>query len=91
MRDRFLNHFYFGTESYNSRVSPAFNRAANPFGDVCGGQRQRLKAFLGSDSGDWDVPDITTVTANAYSMAEHEIIQEFPLQICGHSPLWKMV
>ncbi|MEH1902013.1 MAG: amidohydrolase family protein [Nostoc sp.] len=73
VRDRFLNHFYFGTESDDTRVSQAFNRAANPFGD-------RVKAFLGSDSGHWDVPDITAVTANAYSMAEHEIITEEDLR-----------
>ncbi len=69
VRDRFLNHFYFGTESDDSRVAQAFNRAALPFGD-------RVKAFLGSDSGHWDVPDITTVTANAYSLVEQEIITE---------------
>ncbi|MEH1841294.1 MAG: hypothetical protein V7L20_21685 [Nostoc sp.] len=73
VRDRFLNYFYFGTESDDTRVSQAFNRAANPFGD-------RIKAFLGSDSGHWDVPDITAVTANAYSMAEHEIITEEDLR-----------
>lgn len=75
-----MNHFYFGTESDDTRVSQAFNRAANPFGDACGGQSQRVKAFLGSDSGHWDVPDITAVTANAYSMAEHEIITEEDLR-----------
>jgi hypothetical protein len=73
VRDRFLNHFYFGTESDDTRVAQAFNRAANPFGD-------RVKAFLGSDSGHWDVPDITTVTANAYSMVEQEIITEEDLR-----------
>ena len=35
-----------------------------------------IKAFLGSDSGHWDVPDITAVTANAYSMVERGIITE---------------
>lgn len=42
VRDRFLNHFYFGTESDDTRVAQAFNRKALPFGD-------RVKAFLGSD------------------------------------------
>ncbi|MBR8838856.1 MAG: amidohydrolase family protein [Stigonema ocellatum SAG 48.90 = DSM 106950] len=73
VRDRFLNHFYFGTESDDTRVAHAFNRAALPFGDC-------VKAFLGSDSGHWDVPDITTVTANAYSLAEREIITEADLR-----------
>ena len=69
VRDRFNNHFYFGNESDDTRVAQAFNRKANPFGD-------RVKAFLGSDSGHWDVPDITAVTANTYSMVEREIITE---------------
>lgn len=73
VRDRFLNHFYFGTESDDTRVASAFNMKANPFGD-------RVKAFLGSDSGHWDVPDITAVTANAYSMVEREIITEEDLR-----------
>jgi hypothetical protein len=73
VRDRFLNHFYFGTESDDTRVSQAFNRAALPFGD-------RVKAFLGSDAGHWDVPDITSVTANAYNMVEREIISEEDLR-----------
>ena len=70
---RFLNHFYFGTESDDTRVAHAYNGKANPFGD-------RVKAFLGSDSGHWDVPDITAVTANAYSMVEREIITEEDLR-----------
>jgi predicted TIM-barrel fold metal-dependent hydrolase len=73
VRDRFLNHFYFGTESDDTRVASAFNTKANPFGD-------RVKAFLGSDSGHWDVPDITAVTANAYSLVEHGIITEEDLR-----------
>jgi hypothetical protein len=73
VRDRFLNHFYFGTESDDTRVASAFNTKANPFGD-------RVKAFLGSDSGHWDVPDITAVTANAYSLVEHDIITEEDLR-----------
>jgi predicted TIM-barrel fold metal-dependent hydrolase len=73
VRERFLNHFYFGTESDDTRVSHAFNRKANPFGD-------RVKAFLGSDSGHWDVPDITAVVANSYSFVERDIITEEDLQ-----------
>ncbi len=73
VRDRFLNHFYFGTESDDTRVASAFNRKANPFGD-------RVKAFLGSDSGHWDVPDITAVVSNSYSFVEREIITEEDLR-----------
>ncbi|MHC5859610.1 amidohydrolase family protein [Nostoc sp.] len=73
IRDRFLNHFYFGTESDDTRVAQAFNRKANPYGD-------RVKAFLGSDSGHWDVPDITAIAANTYSMVERKIITEEDLQ-----------
>ncbi len=73
VRDRFLNHFYFGTESDDTRVAYAFHQKANPFGD-------RVKAFLGSDSGHWDVPDITAVTSNAYSMVERGILTEEDLR-----------
>ena len=73
VRDRFLNHFYFGTESDDTRVAHAFNRKANPYG-------VRIKAFLGSDSGHWDVPDITAVTANSYSFVERGILTEVDLR-----------
>ncbi|MBW4596576.1 MAG: amidohydrolase [Brasilonema angustatum HA4187-MV1] len=73
VRDRFLNHFYFGTESDDTRVAYAFHQKANPFGD-------RVKAFLGSDSGHWDVPDITAVTSNAYSFVERGILSEEDLR-----------
>lgn len=73
VRDRYLNHFYFGTESDDTRVAYAFHQKANPFGD-------RVKAFLGSDSGHWDVPDITAVVSNAYSLVEREIISEEDLR-----------
>lgn len=73
IRDRFLNHFYFGTESDDTRVGAAFNRKANPFGD-------RVKAFLASDAGHWDVPDLTAVVSNAYSLLEREILTEEDLR-----------
>jgi predicted TIM-barrel fold metal-dependent hydrolase len=73
VRDRFLNHFYFGTESDDARVAYAFHQKANPYGE-------RVKAFLGSDSGHWDVPDITAVTSNAYSMVERGILSEEDLR-----------
>jgi len=73
VRDRFVNNFYFGTESDDTRVAQAFNRKANPYGD-------RIKAFLGSDSGHWDVPDITAIAANSYSLVERKIITEEDLQ-----------
>ena len=73
VRDRFLNHFYFGTESDDIRVAYAYYQKANPYGD-------RVKAFLGSDSGHWDVPDITAVTANAYSFVERGIFSEDDLR-----------
>ena len=73
IRDRFLNHFYFGTESNDTRVAAAFNRKAIPYGD-------RVKAFLGSDSGHWDVPDITAIASNAYSFVERDIISEEDLR-----------
>jgi hypothetical protein len=73
IRDRFLNHFYFGTESDDTRVGAAFNRKANPFGD-------RVKAFLASDAGHWDVPDLTSVVSNSYSLFERGILSEDDLR-----------
>ena len=54
-------------------MGAAFNRNANPFGD-------RVKAFLASDAGHWDVPDLTAVVSNSYSLFEREIISEEDLR-----------
>ena len=51
----------------------ALHHKAIPFGD-------RVKAFLGSDSGDWDVPDITAVAGNAYRMVERGILSQEDLR-----------
>ncbi|BAY06266.1 hypothetical protein H6G54_12965 [Anabaena cylindrica FACHB-243] len=42
------------------KIAHTFNRKAHPFGD-------RVKAFLGSDFGHWDLPDITAVVTNSYT------------------------
>jgi predicted TIM-barrel fold metal-dependent hydrolase len=73
IRDRFLNNFYFGTESDDTRVGAAFNRVANPFGD-------RVKAFLASDAGHWDIPDVTSVVSNSYSLLQRGILNEEDLR-----------
>jgi len=73
IRDRFLNNFYFGTESDDTRVGAAFNRKANPFGD-------QVKAFLASDAGHWDIPDVTSVVSNSYSLLERGILSQEDLR-----------
>jgi hypothetical protein len=36
----------------------------------------RLKAIFSSDIGHWDVPDMTTVLAEAYELVEHGLLNE---------------
>lgn len=66
---RFVPNFYFGVETDDVTVAHAFNTKVNPFG-------ARLNALRGSDSGHWDVPDLTQVLAETWSLVEHEVLSE---------------
>lgn len=66
---RFVPQFYFGTEADDITVVQAFNRHSNPFG-------VRLNALRGSDSGHWDVPDLTQVLAETWGLVERGALQE---------------
>ena len=59
IRDRFVPNFYFGSEADDPTVAYAFNTRVNPLG-------AQLNAFWASDSGHWDVPDLTKVLAGTY-------------------------
>ena len=59
----FVPNFYFGAEADDPTVAHAFNRQANPFG-------VQLNAFWASDSGHWDVPDLTQVLSDTWGLVE---------------------
>lgn len=67
--ERFVPNFYFGAEADDPTVAYAFNKAANPYG-------AQLNAFWASDSGHWDVPDLTAVLAETWRLVEQGAISE---------------
>lgn len=69
IRDRFVPNFYFGAEADDPTVAYAFNDKANPLG-------VRLNAFWASDSGHWDVPDLTHVLADTWKLVENGALSE---------------
>lgn len=69
VRERFIPNFYFGCEADDSSMAWAFNTQVNPFG-------AKLNAFLASDFGHWDVPDITAVLSDVYELFEKGILTE---------------
>ncbi len=69
IRDQFVPNFFFGSEADDPTVAYAFNDKVNPLG-------ARLNAFWASDSGHWDVPDLTEVLAETWSLVERGAITE---------------
>jgi predicted TIM-barrel fold metal-dependent hydrolase len=69
IRDRFVPNFYFGAEADDPTVAYAFNTKVNPFGAT-------LNAFWASDSGHWDVPDLTATLAETYRLVETGALTE---------------
>ena len=69
IRDRFVPNFYFGAEADDPSVAHAFNTRANPLG-------VQLNAFWASDSGHWDVPDLTKVLAETWALVEKGALTE---------------
>jgi predicted TIM-barrel fold metal-dependent hydrolase len=67
IRDLFVPNFFFGCEADDPLNAWAFDTRVNPFG-------ARLGAVLSSDSGHWDVPDMTEVLEEAYELVENELI-----------------
>jgi len=72
--DRFVPNFYFGAEADDPSVAFAFQKRINPFG-------VSLNAFWGSDSGHWDVPDLTSVLADTWALVERGALSEDEIQI----------
>ena len=61
----FFSRFFFGCEADDRLTAVAFNRKLHQHGIA-------LQAFFSSDIGHFDVPDITTVVAEAYELVEDE-------------------
>jgi predicted TIM-barrel fold metal-dependent hydrolase len=69
IRDRWVPNFYFGNEADDRTVAAAFNTKVNPLG-------VKVNALWSSDSGHWDVPDITQVLSDSWKLVEEEVISE---------------
>jgi predicted TIM-barrel fold metal-dependent hydrolase len=69
IRDRFVPNFYFGSEADDPTVAYAFNTKVNPLG-------AQLNAFWASDSGHWDVPDLTKVLTDTYELVQRGALTE---------------
>jgi predicted TIM-barrel fold metal-dependent hydrolase len=67
IRDRWVPNFYFGNEADDRTVAAAFNTKVNPLG-------VKVNALWSSDSGHWDVPDITDVLADSWDLVEEGVI-----------------
>jgi predicted TIM-barrel fold metal-dependent hydrolase len=67
IRERFVPSFFFGCEGDDRVVSWAFRAQSNPFG-------ARLRAFLGSDIGHWDVTDMADVLVEAHKLVERGLL-----------------
>ena len=67
IRDRFVPNFYFGNEADDRTVAAAFNTKVNPLGT-------KLHAFWSSDSGHWDVPDLTQTLAETWDLVEEGVL-----------------
>jgi hypothetical protein len=69
IKARWVDNFFFGSESDDRTVAHAFNDKANPL-DV------KINAIYSSDVGHWDVPDLTEVLAESYALVEQGVITE---------------
>ncbi len=69
IKQRWVDSFFFGSESDDRTVAHAFNDKANPLG-------VKVNAIYSSDVGHWDVPDLTEVLAESYALVEQGAIAE---------------
>ncbi len=69
IRDRWVNSFFFGSESDDRTIAAAFNDKANPL-------NAKINAIYSSDVGHWDVPDITLPLAESWELVEEGVISE---------------
>lgn len=69
IRDKFVPNFYFGTEADDATVAFAFNGKANSLGT-------KVNAFWATDSGHWDVPDLSETLAVTWGHVESGALTE---------------
>ncbi|MBF2047101.1 MAG: amidohydrolase family protein [Elainella sp. C42_A2020_010] len=69
IRNRWVNSFFFGSESDDRTIAAAFNDKANPLG-------VKINAIYSSDVGHWDVPDLTSPLAESWELVEEGVISE---------------
>lgn len=69
IRDRWVNSFFFGSESDDRTIAVAFNDKANPL-------NAKINAIYSSDVGHWDVLDITLPPAESWELVEEGVISE---------------
>lgn len=69
IKARWIDSFFFGSESDDRTVAHAFNDKANPLG-------VKVNAIYSSDVGHWDVPDLTEVLADSFALVEQGAISE---------------
>ncbi|OKH46229.1 amidohydrolase [Calothrix sp. HK-06] len=69
IRDRWVNNFFFGSESDDRTIAAAFNDKANPL-------NVKINAIYSSDVGHWDVPDLTAPLAESWDLVKEGVISE---------------
>jgi predicted TIM-barrel fold metal-dependent hydrolase len=69
IKTRWVDSFFFGSESDDRTVAHAFNDKANPLG-------AKINAIYSSDVGHWDVPDLTDALAQAHGLVGEGVITE---------------
>ncbi|MEI9948521.1 MAG: amidohydrolase family protein [Pseudomonadota bacterium] len=69
IKTRWVDSFFFGSESDDRTVAHAFNDKANPLG-------VKINAIYSSDVGHWDVPDLTEVLAESRALVDQGAITE---------------
>jgi hypothetical protein len=69
IKKRWVDSFFFGSESDDRTVAHAFNTRANPLGVP-------VNAIYSSDVGHWDVPDLRKVLAESWALVEQGVINE---------------
>ncbi|KGT46878.1 MULTISPECIES: amidohydrolase family protein [unclassified Acinetobacter] len=65
--DRWVPNFYFGNEADDRTIVGALNPKGNPFG-------QKINALYSSDSGHWDVPELTEPLAETWDLVQEGAI-----------------
>ncbi len=69
IRDKFVPNFYFGAEADDATVAVAFNGKLNPL-------NSKVNAFWATDSGHWDVPNLSETLSVTWGHVESGALTE---------------